>query len=184
MSKLNQDNTMRNDQATMQVKLNPSQVPELSPMMSQLYGAAADQVNQRCYDLDPVFGEFVQRVVYDQLWALPPLSLREKSLVTIISLALLGKEEQLEIHIKGFLKSAGTVDELLSLFDTMVEKKLLASADGVLLSLKKVLKSDEPLSGDRKDKLPNSTLAIIDLVACVALGREEKTKLNSVCVIY
>ena len=92
--------------------------PELSKMMTAVYGAGADQqVYDRCQELDPIFNDFVQNVIYDWLWALPPLSLADKSLITVVSLLALEKAEQLKIHLCGMLhlkKSSEYVESLIN----------------------------------------------------------------------
>jgi len=72
--------------------------------MLDLYGSEeAQKVIKRCYEVNHVFGEWVCDKIYRELWELPPLTLFEKSLITIISLIVLKKEEQLEIHLKGLI---------------------------------------------------------------------------------
>lgn len=78
--------------------------PIMSKKMIELYGfSEATKVYSRCQALDDFFNYWVQNEIYDELWARPELSIAEKSLLTIVSLAALGKEAQLSILLKGFL---------------------------------------------------------------------------------
>lgn len=82
-------------------------------IMDELYGRDyADQVRQRLNELDPEFSKIVYQVAYDQFWSKPELNIREKSLITIAALVSQGKEEQTKIHMRGFLKSGGSLKEL------------------------------------------------------------------------
>jgi 4-carboxymuconolactone decarboxylase len=83
-----------------------------SELMDTLYGQSADAVYQRMLNLDPKLTEFIQVFAYDQVWQLPPLTLREKSLLTVSALVALGKPEQLRWHMSAFLNCGGTVTEL------------------------------------------------------------------------
>ncbi len=83
--------------------------PQKSKMMAALYGeAASDVVYDRCQALSPNFNKLIQELVYDVFWARPGLTLKEKSLITIISLIVHNKEEQLRIHLSGFFNLSGT----------------------------------------------------------------------------
>lgn len=87
----------------------------VSPLMQRLYGEAyAKDVFERLQFLDREFNELVQEVAYERFWSRPGLTVRDKSLVTIAALIASGKEEQTKIHMRGFLKSGGTYNELRS----------------------------------------------------------------------
>lgn len=83
-----------------------------SAQLQAMYGASTEAVFNRLEELDPKLNEFIQTFAYDQVWTLPPLSLREKSMITVASLVALGKPEQLQTHFLGFLNLGGSVEEL------------------------------------------------------------------------
>lgn len=57
-----------------------------SPLMDQLYGKEiSEQVCDRLEELDPLLNKEVQEIAYNHYWALPGLSIRDKSLITIVS---------------------------------------------------------------------------------------------------
>jgi 4-carboxymuconolactone decarboxylase len=88
-----------------------------SSFFTELYGDEyASELEQYLHDLDPDLNEVVQRLAYDGLWGRPGLSQRDKSLVTVAALVALYRPEQLPLHIRGYLTSGGTVDELSSIF--------------------------------------------------------------------
>ncbi len=86
---------------------------KLSPLMRQLYGEGySKEVFDRLDYLDRELNGLIQEVPYDLFWSREGLSLRDKSLVTIAALIAMGREEQTKIHMRGFLKSGGTFNEL------------------------------------------------------------------------
>lgn len=87
-----------------------------SPIMDQLYGL---EVSKQVYDLidglDPFLNKQVQEIAYDHYWALPGLSIRDKSLVTLVALISLHKVAQIKPHLNGFLNTGGTKEELINI---------------------------------------------------------------------
>lgn len=80
--------------------------------MDKLYGDAAEAVFARMENLDPTLNRLIQSFAYDEVWELPPLSMREKSLITVAALAAQNRPEQLRMHMRGFLNCAGSISEL------------------------------------------------------------------------
>lgn len=104
-----------------------------SPMMDKLYGElVSQQVYERLQSLDPELNELIQRVAYDIFWFRPGLSLRDKALITVVSLITLSREEQTKIHINGFLNAGGAPSEL---FHVLLQIAGLLSADSALQGL-------------------------------------------------
>lgn len=88
-----------------------------SPFFTELYGDEyASELEQYLIDLNPDLNEMVQRLAYDGLWGRTGLSRRDKSLITVASLVAQYRPEQLSLHIRGFLASGGSLDELSATF--------------------------------------------------------------------
>jgi len=86
-----------------------------SNMTYQLYGEErANLIAERLTHISPEFNHFAQTVAYDIFWALPGLSLLDKSLVAVASLIAMNKEEQTRIHMYGFLHAGGNPSTLIS----------------------------------------------------------------------
>lgn len=114
--------------------------PPKSKLMDQLYGPkVADAVYNRLQQLDPELNEVIQRIAYDHFWARPGLNTRDKSLITVTSLIALGKEEQIRIHINGFLGAQGTISELKGMLIQLAISVGPDSARNGLVGLKDVL---------------------------------------------
>ncbi len=148
----------------------------ISEMMLQLYGAdEAKIVAARCAELDPWFGQYVQDTVCDIIWQLPPLNLFEKSLATIVALSTLQKEEQLQIHIKGFYNLGGSFSDLEAVFAYLLQQGYVESTQLLLNVLDRVQHSEKSAKSqhailDAKNK------ALIDLTSVITLGNNEVTK--------
>ncbi|MBD0316743.1 MAG: carboxymuconolactone decarboxylase family protein [Nitrospiraceae bacterium] len=67
------------------------------------------------YDAVPQFGRLRNDVLYGDVWNQPELSKRDRSLVTCAILAALGKNAELESHMKLGIENGLTVDELRGL---------------------------------------------------------------------
>ena len=81
--------------------------------MNELYGNDfAQTVSDRLEELDPELHSLIQEIPYELFWKRKGLSLKEKALITVSVLIAMGKEEQTKIHMRGFLNSGGTEEEL------------------------------------------------------------------------
>jgi 4-carboxymuconolactone decarboxylase len=85
-----------------------------SQLLDALYG---EQESKRIYQmlesLDPTLNAAVQNVAYNYFWASEGISIRDKSLITIATLAAMNKVPQIRSHMVGFLNTGGSVNELL-----------------------------------------------------------------------
>jgi 4-carboxymuconolactone decarboxylase len=86
--------------------------PKQSDLMQRLYGQGAKAVYDKLQALDPKINEMIQGYVYDEVWNFPPLSLKEKSLITVAALVAQSRPDQLRIHMNGYLACGGTMEEL------------------------------------------------------------------------
>jgi alkylhydroperoxidase/carboxymuconolactone decarboxylase family protein YurZ len=107
--------------------------------MERLYGKAyAKEVFERLHGLDREFNAMVQKIAYDSFWAKPGLNLRDRSLITIAALIAGGKEEQTKIHMRGFLRSGGTYNELRAAIIHLVVYCGFPSAMNAFAALKSI----------------------------------------------
>ncbi len=60
----------------------------------------------------PKFVQLTNDVVFDDLWRRPDLSLRDRSLVTIVALAAMGDDDQLEAYVRRGLDSGLTPGQI------------------------------------------------------------------------
>ena len=72
-------------------------------------------MSKTIYEAVPEFGRLRNDVLYGDVWNQPELSKRDRSLVTCAILAALGKNAELESHMKLGIENGLTVDELRGL---------------------------------------------------------------------
>jgi 4-carboxymuconolactone decarboxylase len=61
----------------------------------------------------PKFVQLTNDVVFDDLWRRSDLSLRDRSLVTIVALAAMGDDDQLEFYLRRGIESGLTRDQIV-----------------------------------------------------------------------
>ena len=66
-------------------------------------------------DFAPKLVDLTDRVLFDDVWARPDLSPRDRSLITCAALIATGKAEQLQFHIPKALDHGVTGDEVVEL---------------------------------------------------------------------
>jgi 4-carboxymuconolactone decarboxylase len=76
-------------------------MPDRSTVGQQLMG-----------DLAPKLAQLTDEVVFDDVWARPELSPRDRSLITVAALVSLYRPEQLEAHLRRALDNGLTAEEL------------------------------------------------------------------------
>ncbi len=62
--------------------------------------------------LAPDYAQLTQDVLFGDVWKRPPLSQRDKSLITVTCLVSLNRIEQVEFHLKKGLENGLTKEEL------------------------------------------------------------------------
>ena len=71
--------------------------------------------NDEMYEQNPKLMNYVQEILFDEVWLDEALSSRERSLITLTVLATLGNKEQLDYHIENAYKNGLKKSELVSL---------------------------------------------------------------------
>ncbi len=63
-------------------------------------------------ELTEPFQEFITRYAWGEVWARPGLDRRARSMITLAALTALGREQELELHIRGALRNGLTAQEI------------------------------------------------------------------------
>nr|WP_040925062.1 carboxymuconolactone decarboxylase family protein [Saccharibacillus kuerlensis] len=71
-----------------------------------------NSAGQAYADISPAFADYTQRLLFDEVWADPSLTPRERSLVTLSALVTAGQSEQLPYHLHLAEKHGWSRDEL------------------------------------------------------------------------
>src|SRR5687768_4636085 len=114
-------------------------------LLDALYGEQeATRVYKMIEELDPKLNECVQTVAYNYFWAIEGLTIRDKSLTTLITLFVMGKEPQARVHVIGFLNSSGKVNELVEILIYLAKKFDVQLAKNSFETLTSVLEQMSP----------------------------------------
>ena len=58
------------------------------------------------------FQDFITRYAWGEVWSRPGLDRRARSMITITALVALGREHELELHVRAALRNGVTTEEL------------------------------------------------------------------------
>ena len=64
--------------------------------------------------LAPDYAQLTEDVLFGDVWKRPPLSQRDKSLITVTCLVALNRIEQVEFHLRKALENGLTQEELVA----------------------------------------------------------------------
>jgi 4-carboxymuconolactone decarboxylase len=82
----------------------------------KLRGDVDFAANQSVYDRDPVMKKFIDvatETVFGALWARPGIDFKTRTLICVVSDAVMGRHPELDIHLRFALKQGWTEDELV-----------------------------------------------------------------------
>lgn len=162
-----------------------------SLLMDQLYGSKlSKEVFENLENLDADLNKEIQEIAYERYWARPGISIRDKSLVTVVSLIALRKEKQTKPHMIGFFNTGGTKEELISVLHFLsktlgfqyVEKAVTICCDilkenGVKEDSLKQIKISFQQENNADDKfMINRDIFIANIASCAAIGNQDKTE--------
>jgi 4-carboxymuconolactone decarboxylase len=66
--------------------------------------------NQTDFDAD--FQNFITEVAWGSVWSRPGLDIRTRHIITIVILAALGREHELELHLRATINTGVTPDDI------------------------------------------------------------------------
>jgi len=71
-----------------------------------------DRAVERTTEFTADFQDLITRYAWGEIWSRPGLDRRTRSLVTITALVALGREHELELHVRAALRNGVTPGEL------------------------------------------------------------------------
>jgi 4-carboxymuconolactone decarboxylase len=89
--------------------------------------------------LAPDYAQLTQDVLFGDVWKRPPLSQRDKSLITVTVLVALNRIEQVEFHLKKAFENGLSKEELVAAITHIAFYAGWPTAASGLSHLKKVL---------------------------------------------
>lgn len=92
-------------------------VPELPDVDAAdvIWGPHEPRIDAGLRALDPVLGDLVRRVAYDEVFSSGTLDLRTRELLALAHLVSLGADGELRTHLHGALRAGATPEELRAL---------------------------------------------------------------------
>jgi 4-carboxymuconolactone decarboxylase len=109
----------------------------------QASGAIASSALDDMKAVSPEFAKLTEEMLFGDIWKRPPLSARDKSLVTVTVLLSLNRIEQMESHFNRALDNGVTKDELTGAITHVAFYAGWPTAASGLVHLKKVLDERE-----------------------------------------
>jgi 4-carboxymuconolactone decarboxylase len=74
--------------------------------------AHVDRAKERTTELTAPFQDFITRYAWGSVWSRPGLDRRTRSAITLTALTALGRENELEMHVRGALRNGLTPEEI------------------------------------------------------------------------
>jgi 4-carboxymuconolactone decarboxylase len=71
-----------------------------------------DAANARATDLTREFQELLTRYAWGEIWTRPGLDRRTRSLITLSAMVALGRERELELHLRSARRSGVSWDDI------------------------------------------------------------------------
>src|ERR1700733_9031133 len=78
--------------------------------------AHVDRAIERTTEFTAPFQEFITRYAWGSVWTRDGLDRRTRSVITLSVLAALGRENEIEMHVRAALRNGLTPDEIAEVF--------------------------------------------------------------------
>lgn len=105
--------------------------------------AHVDRANANQTDLDADFQEFITRYAWGDVWQRGTLDLRERHLITLAMLCVLGKEHELAMHLRATANTGVTQADVREVFHQAALYAGLPAANAAFAVAKKVFAEDD-----------------------------------------
>ena len=74
--------------------------------------AHVDRAVQRTTPFTEPFQDFITRVAWGDVWTRPGLDRRARSMITLAAVTALGRENEIELHVRGALNNGVSAEEI------------------------------------------------------------------------
>ena len=74
--------------------------------------AHVDATLARCDDFNDAFQDLITRYAWGEIWSRPGLARQTRSLLTVVMLVALNREEELRLHLRAAMKIGVTREEI------------------------------------------------------------------------
>jgi len=90
------------------------------------------------------FQDFLTRYAWGEIWSRPGLDRRTRSCITVMALIALGREDELEMHVRAALRNGVTADEIKEVILQSAVYCGVPAANGAFAIAQRVLEGEGP----------------------------------------
>ena len=101
-----------------------------------------DRAVERTTDLTADFQDLITRYAWGEIWARPGLDRRTRSCITLTALIALGRDHELEMHIRAARRNGLTADEIKEVLLQSAIYCGVPAANGAFAIAQRVLDED------------------------------------------
>lgn len=110
--------------------------------------AHVDRAQARTTGFSAPFQDFITRYAWGEVWARDGLDRRTRSAITLAVLTALGREGELELHVRGALRNGLSPDEIGEVILHTAVYAGLPAANAALALAQRVLTEEGALGGE------------------------------------
>jgi 4-carboxymuconolactone decarboxylase len=115
--------------------------------------AHVDRAVARTTDFTRDFQEYITRLAWGSVWTRPGLDRRTRSAITLTALTALGREGELELHVRGALRNGLTPDEISEILIHTSVYAGVPAANAAFAIAQRVIEEE---TGDHPDHLQDT----------------------------
>src|SRR3954454_23216241 len=102
-----------------------------------------DRAVERTTELTADFQDFITRYAWGEVWTRPGLDRRTRSMITLAALVALGREDDLEMHVRAARRNGVTADEIKEVLLHCAIYAGVPAANGAFAVAQRVLAEEE-----------------------------------------
>ena len=103
-----------------------------------------DRAIERTTPFTADFQDLITRYAWGEIWSRPGLDRRTRSCITLTALAALGREHELEMHVRAALRNGLTADEIGEVLLQCAVYCGVPAANGAFAIAQRVIEEESP----------------------------------------
>jgi 4-carboxymuconolactone decarboxylase len=106
--------------------------------------AHVDRAIRRTTQFTQDFQDLITRYAWGEIWSRPGLDRRTRSCITLAALVALGREQELELHVRAALRNGVTPDEIAEVLLQCAVYCGVPAANGAFAIAQRVIEEESP----------------------------------------
>jgi 4-carboxymuconolactone decarboxylase len=106
--------------------------------------AHVDRAIARTTPFTQDFQDLITRYAWGEIWSRPGLDRRTRSCITLAALVALGREQELELHVRAALRNGVTPDEIAEVLLQCAVYCGVPAANGAFAIAQRVIEEESP----------------------------------------